>query len=131
MKFMAEDGTIFSTAEACKEYELNKNTSPRIDIVRSVTLYDSNGKCLEYEYASADDNFLEVFGRAYQDSGYLCINKPVKLPMTEDFDLFPATTGIFRWDDEEWKWINIEEDITNLKILWKPLLSDIQVITGD
>lgn len=131
MKFMAEDGTIFSTAEACKEYELNKNTSPRIDIIRSVTMYDSNGKCLEYEYASSDDNFWDVFGKAYQDSCYLCINKSVKVPMDEDFDLFPKTIGIFRWDDEEWRWINIEEDITNLKEFWKNLFPNMQVITGD
>ena len=130
MKFMAEDGTIFSTAEACKEYELNKNTPPRIDIVRSVTLYDSNGKCLEYEYASSDDNFWEVFGRAYQDSGYLCIARPVKLPDDVVFNNFPATTGIFRWYEEKWGWINIEEDITSLKQLWKNLFPDMQVIAG-
>ena len=130
MKFMAEDGTIFSTAEACKEYELNKNTSPRIDIVRSVTMYDSKGKCLEYEYASSDDNFWEVFDSAYQDSGYLCINKPVKLPDDPDFDLFPKTTGIFRWEDEKWGWINIEEDIIKFKTDWKALFPNLQVVTG-
>ena len=130
MKFMAEDGTIFSTAKACREYEFNKNTSLRIDIVQSVTLYDSKGKCLEYEYASSDDNFWDIFGKAYQDSCYLYINKPVKLPMNEDFDLFPKTKGIFRWDDEKWGWINIEEDIIKFKTDWKALFPNLQVVTG-
>lgn len=133
MKFVADDGKVFDTMEECEEYEKMGEEGRKIARLwyNYVTTYDSIGQITEPSSDLNDTaNFLnDICGIINcQDSSFICIASDcVEWKEICDFFRFeygailPESTGTWRYDWKELKWVSLRAEVETLKNNWAPM----------
>lgn len=125
ISYQAFDGTIFESEVECKEYESDYSLYER-KLNEYVSLYDEEGRLINIPDPCEVLDFLKNY------DGYFFIHiKHDEMPDTWEeaaIDGFPYRKGLYRWDNRQYKWISLSEDIRAAKS-WEPLVKYAKTIT--
>lgn len=139
MKFVADDGKIFDTMEECEEYEQIHSVGKEIAQLwyNNITTYDNEGRVTEPDTDVNDtSNYLkevyDIMSDCYKStfiqigcshSEWMKIRKyfeeeyGINLPI----EYLPIECGTWRYDNDNYEWINFEKELKTFKENWAPL----------
>lgn len=134
MKFIADDGKIFDTMEECEEHEKMCGIGKEIAQLwyNNVITYSDGGRQTEPDSEVNDTyNYLkEVYDimsdcdeSAFIDIHY-SYNEWMKIReyFDEEYGIdIPAENGLWRYDNDNYEWVNFKEELKTFKEKWAPL----------
>lgn len=145
MRFIANDGKIFDTAEECKEYEekenkTDKNLGKEIAELwdRYISTYDSEGR--EIKPQCSRENFKDYLNELEDiiaSSSFIkicCITEEwekIKKYLKVNYKIYyiPYKNGLWRYDTAETEWISFAEEYEDFKAVWAP--AGIEIIASN
>lgn len=135
MKFIADDGKIFDTMDACEEYEKMNNEGKEIAQLwyNYITMYDETGHMIEssYDFKNNIKSYLDDTANliAADNTAFLSMDctsgewKKIEKYFSNEYGLtLPSyARGFHRYDYEWGQWISLHKDYEEFKKKWAPM----------